>query len=179
MVQRPATLGTPAAAVALWWPCKEDSRCQQLVWNRLTCVVKAAPVLLNTLQSGSSDVCDLSHNRGHQEPRTQCSLNRQHAQPSLAVQGELVSVDAPVLPLVPDCRTSALTGGSWEQLMTGLSTSNVKLATAAPRPASGEPVVVSSLRTGAFEGPRFATEEAVGIPQLGYHSWQMQQKTQM
>ena len=28
--RRHATLGTPAAAVALWWPCKEDSRCQQL-----------------------------------------------------------------------------------------------------------------------------------------------------
>lgn len=129
------------------------------------CREGTAPVLLNTLQSGSSDVCDLSHNRGHQEPRIQCSLNRQHAQPSPAVQGELVSVDAPVLPLVPDCRTSALTGGSWEQLMTGLSASNVKLAAAAPRPASGEPVVASSLRAGAFEGPRLATEEAVGRPQ--------------
>ena len=60
------------------------------------------PVLLNTLQSGSSDVCDLSTIAAAGSPASSAALTRQPARPSPVEQGELVSVNAPVMPLVPD-----------------------------------------------------------------------------
>ena len=83
-------------------------------------------------------MCDLSTIAAIRNPVLSAALNKQHAQPS--------SVGTPVLPLVAECRTSALTEGPWEQPRTGMSASKVELATAALRPALSEPVIASSLR---------------------------------
>ena len=67
----------------------------------------------------SSDGCYLRPNRGHQKPIASValigSMRSLHWQRRVTCVGRHTS-----LPLEPDRSTSALTGGPWEQSMTGL-----------------------------------------------------------